>query len=223
MTLAVAPENTLLSAPDMYMEKLVVGKPARGVIDLEQGLEWNLRQIAKAQDKRLDQLLLATLDKPRHQSAIELCKQLGVRVIVLPDGDVAASVLCCQAEQPIDVMYTIGGAPEGVVSACVAQALEGDMQARLLPFSQAKGVSADSAEKERIERVRCDKMGVNIGQVYPLSGLVKAEDVTVALCGITQGDLCQGITATTNGLRTQTCLLNAKARTISKVETVHFA
>ena len=86
------------------------------------------------------------LDKPRHEAVIEKMYQLGVRVFTIPDGDVAASVLCCLPEAEIDMVYGIGGAPEGVVAAAAIRALGGDMQSRLLPRDQVKGDTPENKE-----------------------------------------------------------------------------
>ena len=120
--MAFAPRDSLLHAPDMYMKKLVVNRLAAGAIDLSLPLADNLRNVARALGKPLDKLRMVTLDKPRLSAAIEEATQLGVKVFALPDGDVAASVLTCWQDNPYDVMYTIGGAPEGVISACAVKA-----------------------------------------------------------------------------------------------------
>lgn len=116
--MAFAPRGSLLHAPDMYMKKLVVNRQAKGVINLALSLTDNLRNVARALNKPLEDLRMVTLDKPRLKPAITQATQLGVKVFALPDGDVAASVLTCLQDNPYDLMYTIGGAPEGVISAC---------------------------------------------------------------------------------------------------------
>ncbi|WP_182397017.1 fructose-bisphosphatase class II, partial [Salmonella enterica] len=131
-----------LHAPDMYMKKLVVNRQAKGVINLALSLTDNLRNVARALNKPLEDLRMVTLDKPRLKPASTQATQLGVKVFALPDGDVAASVLTCLQDNPYDLMYTIGGAPEGVISACAVKALGGDMQAELLDFCEAKGDNA---------------------------------------------------------------------------------
>lgn len=131
-----ASRGSLLHAPDMYMKKLVVNRQAKGVINLALSLTDNLRNVARALNKPLEDLRMVTLDKPRLKPAITQATQLGVKVFALPDGDVAASVLTCLQDNPYDLMYTIGGAPEGVISACAVKALGGDMQAELLDFCE---------------------------------------------------------------------------------------
>lgn len=115
--MAFASRGSLLHAPDMYMKKLVVNRQAKGVINLALSLTDNLRNVARALNKPLEDLRMVTLDKPRLKPAITQATQLGVKVFALPDGDVAASVLTCLQDNPYDLMYTIGGAPEGVISA----------------------------------------------------------------------------------------------------------
>lgn len=139
--MAFAPRGSLLHAPDMYMKKLVVNRFAKGAINLALPLADNLRNVAEALGKPLERLRMVTLDKPRLQPAIAEATRLGVKVFALPDGDVAASVLACMQENPYDLMYTIGGAPEGVISACAVKALGGDMQAELIDFCEAKGIT----------------------------------------------------------------------------------
>jgi fructose-1,6-bisphosphatase class II len=170
--MAFAPRGSLLHAPDMYMRKLVVNRCAKGAINLALPLADNLRNVAEALGKPLERLRMVTLDKPRLQPAIAEATRLGVKVFALPDGDVAASVLACMQDNPYDLMYTIGGAPEGVISACAVKALRGDMQAELIDFCEAKGDSADHRLIATQERQRCAEMGVEINRIYTLDELV---------------------------------------------------
>lgn len=143
--MAFAPRGSLLHAPDMYMKKLVVNRQAKGVINLALSLTDNLRNVARALNKPLEDLRMVTLDKPRLKPAITQATQLGVKVFALPDGDVAASVLTCLQDNPYDLMYTIGGAPEGVISACAVKALGGDMQRNCSTFVKRKGTTLTTA------------------------------------------------------------------------------
>ena len=111
--MAVGDKGCFLNAPDMYMEKLIVGPGAKGAIDLNLPLEENLHNIARALNKPLGELTVTVLAKPRHDAAIAQLQQLGVRVFAIPDGDVAASILTCMPDSEVDVLYGIGGAPEG--------------------------------------------------------------------------------------------------------------
>ncbi|MFA0070094.1 fructose-bisphosphatase class II, partial [Vibrio breoganii] len=106
-----------------------------------------------------------TLAKPRHDQVIADMQAMGVRVFAVPDGDVAASILTCMPDSEVDVMYCIGGAPEGVVSAAVIRALDGDMHARLLPRHEVKGDTKENRKHGELELERCAEMGVTAGIV----------------------------------------------------------
>lgn len=219
--MAFAPRGSLLHAPDMYMKKLVVNRQAKGVINLARPLADNLRQVAKALGKPLDRLRMATLDKPRLQPAIAEATQLGVKVFALPDGDVAASVLACLQDNPYDLMYTIGGAPEGVISACAVKALGGDMQAELIDFCEAKGDTAEHRVISAQERQRCAEMGVEVNRIYTLDELVAGHDVLFSATGVTGGDLVNGIQQVAKGVRTQTLLIGGADRTCNIIDSLH--
>lgn len=136
--LAAGSKETFLQAPDMYMEKLVVDSEAKGMIDLDLPLEQNIRRVASKKGKLLTQMTVAILAKPRHDEIIKTVQKLGVKVMAIPDGDVAAAVQCCLPDSDLDLVYGIGGAPEGVVAAAAVRALGGDIQGRLIPRNQAR-------------------------------------------------------------------------------------
>lgn len=219
--MAFAPQGSLLHAPDMYMKKLVVNQRARGAINLALSLEENLRNVALALGKPLEALRMVTLDKPRLKPAIQAATRLGVKVFALADGDVAASVMTCQHENPFDVMYTIGGAPEGVISACAVKALDGDMQAELIDFSQAKGETQEHCQIAEDERRRCAMMGVEVNRIYTLDELVKSDDILFCATGVTDGDLLKGIHQYSGKVHTQTLLINGADRTCNIIDSLH--
>ncbi|WP_436858292.1 class II fructose-bisphosphatase [Citrobacter tructae] len=219
--MAFAPKGSLLHAPDMYMKKLVVNRQAKGAIDLTLPLADNLYKVAQALGKPLDALRMVTLDKPRLHPAINEATALGVKVFALPDGDVAASVLTCMQDNPYDLMYTIGGAPEGVISACAVKALGGDMQAELIDFCQAKGDCADHRLVAAEERQRCKEMGVAVNCVYALDELVGSRDILFSATGVTGGDLVKGVQRVANGVRTQTLLIGGADQTCNIIDSLH--
>ncbi|MGK9175450.1 class II fructose-bisphosphatase [Yokenella regensburgei] len=219
--MAFAPRGSLLHAPDMYMKKLVVNGRAAGAIDLALPLAENLRNIASALGKPLESLRMVTLDKLRLQPMIAEATRLGVKVFALPDGDVAASVLTCQQDNPYDLMFTIGGAPEGVISACAVKALGGDMQAELIDFCQAKDDSAENRTIAQQERQRCTEMGVEVNRVYSLEELAGGRDILFSATGVTGGDLVNGIQQVANGVRTQTLLIGGADRTCNIINSLH--
>lgn len=220
--MAVGDKGSFLNAPDMYMEKLIVGPGAKGAIDLNLPLEENLHNIARALNKPLGELTVTVLAKPRHDAVIAQLQQLGVRVFAIPDGDVAASILTCMPDSEVDVLYGIGGAPEGVVSAAVIRALDGDMQGRLLARHHVKG---DNEENRRIgenELARCKTMGIEAGKVLRLDEMARSDNVVFSATGITKGDLLDGITRKGNMATTETLLIRGKSRTIRRIQSIHY-
>ncbi|MFP1916972.1 class II fructose-bisphosphatase [Lonsdalea quercina] len=220
--LAVAEKGAFLHAPDMYMEKLIVGPQAKGAIDLNRPLEENLREVAKKLNKPLHELTVTTLAKPRHDAIIADMQRLGVKVFAIPDGDVAASILTCMPDSEVDVLYGIGGAPEGVISAAVIRALDGDMQGRLLARHEVKG---DNEENRRIgeqELARCREMGIEAGNVLTLGDMARNDNVIFSATGITKGDLLEGIARSGNMATTETLLIRGKSRTIRRIRSTHY-
>ncbi len=176
--MAVGDKGCFLNAPDMYMEKLIVGPGAKGAIDLNLPLEENLHNIARALNKPLGELTVTVLAKPRHDAVIAQLQQLGVRVFAIPDGDVAASILTCMPDSEVDVLYGIGGAPEGVVSAAVIRALDGDMQGRLLARHHVKG--------DNEEELKLALPELNIGLVH---GRMKPAEKQAVMQAFKQGEM----------------------------------
>lgn len=220
--LSAGEKGSFLKAPDMYMEKLVVGPGAKGCIDLEKPLTENLENIAAALGKSLDTLTVITLAKPRHDQMIKEMQQMGVRVFAVPDGDVAASILSCMPDSEVDAMYCIGGAPEGVVSAAVIRALNGDMQGRLLPRHEVKGDTEENRIHGEKELERCAEMGVEARKVMKMEEMVRSDNVVFSATGITKGDLLEGITRQGNIATTETLVIRGKSRTIRRIKSTHY-
>ncbi|MFC1187447.1 class II fructose-bisphosphatase [Pasteurella multocida] len=220
--LAAGGKETFLKAPDMYMEKLVVGPEVKGMVDLNLPLEQNLRRVASKMGKLLSQLTVITLDKPRHHEMIKRMQQLGVKVLAIPDGDVAASILCCLPDGGVDMLYGIGGAPEGVIAAAAVRALGGDMQARLLPRDHVKGDTPENQALAAEEIRRCQEMGIEVNQVLKLEDLVRDDNLVFSATGITNGDLLKGIHRKGNLATTETLLIRGRSRTIRRIQSVHY-
>ena len=219
--LAAAEKGTLLQAPDMYMEKLVVGPEAKGVIDLDKSLEDNIRAVAKALNKDLKDVMVAILDKPRHKKVIERIKELGVKMYAFSDGDVAASILTSIVDSDVDMMYGIGGAPEGVISAAVIRILGGDMQGRLILRSDVKGSDDKNDKISEDEARRCKEVGVEVGKKLLLEDLVSTDEIIFSATGITSGDLLEGVKRKGNIARTQTLLVRGTSKTVRYINSVH--
>ncbi|MEY1578865.1 class II fructose-bisphosphatase [Providencia manganoxydans] len=220
--LAAAPTGTLLQAPDMYMEKLVVGSAAKEAVHLANPLEKNLENLSAALNKPISNLSIAVLDKPRHQHIMQTLRNFGAKVIPIPDGDVLASLLAILPEHAIDMMYGTGGAPEGIISAAIARALGGDMQARLVSRIQAKGDTPQNRLLAEQEAIRCQQMGVNIGEILTLDTMVSTDDVMFAATAITPTILMDGISLNSQSRTSNTLLINGHNRSLKIINNRHF-
>lgn len=220
--LAAGGKNTFLKAPDMYMEKLVVGSNVKGIIDLNLPLEQNLRRIASKLGKSLSDLTVMVLAKPRHDAVIKQIHNLGAKVLAIPDGDVAGSVLCCLPDAEVDLLYGIGGAPEGVAAAAAIRALGGDMQARLIPRNEVKGDTEENKKIAANEIQRCAALGIKVNEVLKLEDLVRDDNLVFTATGITNGNLLKGISRKGNLASTETILIRGKSRTIRKIQSIHY-
>ena len=201
--LAAADKGGFLKAPDMYMEKLIVGSDARAV------------------GKKYSDLTCVTLAKPRHEKAIKTMHELGLRVYAIPDGDVAASVLTCMPDSDIDFLYCIGGAPEGVISAAVARSLEGDMQGRLIPRHIAKGDTPENRAHGENEIARCKTMGIEPLTVLKLEDMVRTDSIIVSITGSTKGDLLDGVTLDGNIAKTESIMIRGTSKTVRRIKALH--
>lgn len=219
--LAVGSKGSFLKAPDMYMEKLIVGPQAKGTIDLERPLMENIESVSKALGKSLHEMMIVVLDKPRHTQVIKDLQRLGIKVYALPDGDVAGSILTCLVDSDVDMLYGVGGAPEGVISAAVIRALGGDMQARLKLRNEVKGVSLENDKISNFEKSRCEEMGLRVGEVLRMEDLVKDDEVIFSATGITGGDLLRGIFRRGMIAKTQTLVVRGRSKTIRYINSVH--
>lgn len=207
---AVAPQGCLLHAPDMYMEKIAVGPEAKGCIDLTASITANLRWVARAKGKQVSELTVVILDRERHKSIIQECREAGARIKLITDGDVAPAVAAAIEGTGVDMLLGIGGAPEGVLTAAAIKCLGGDMQARLHPETEA-------------EVERCKAMGIaDPTQILRLEDLVKGDDVFFAASGITDGDLLRGVRFHGNHQgNTHSIALRGKTGTIRFIEATH--
>ncbi len=220
--LAAGGKQTFLRAPDMYMEKLVVGAEMKGMIDLSLPIEQNLRRVAQKLGKSMSQVTVMVLAKPRHDQVIKKIQQLGARVLAIPDGDVAGALLCCLPDGGVDMLYGIGGAPEGVVTAAAVRALGGDMQARLLPRNQVKEDTPENQKIAEEEIRRCTQNGIAVNQILRLEDLAKDDNLAFVATGITNGELLKGIQRKGNLAITETLLIRGKSRTIRRIQSTHY-
>ncbi|NMA54357.1 MAG: class II fructose-bisphosphatase [Firmicutes bacterium] len=206
---AVAEEDCFLHAPDVYMEKIAVGKWAKGKIDLDAPVIDNLAAVAKGTGKNISDLVVVVLDRPRNADLIAEIKAAGARLQLISDGDVAPAIAAGINEEAPDMVWGIGGAPEGVLSAAALKCLGGEMQARLKPMSLA-------------ELERCQRMGiVEVDKLLQMEDLVCGEEVMCAVTGITDGDLLEGVRYRGHEVRTSSLVMRATTGTVRFIKAIH--
>ena len=195
---AAAPPGALWGTKAaFYMDKLVVGSGAAGVIDLDASAEENLEAVAKALGKKVQDLTVVVLEKPRHEDLIERVRKLGCAVIAIPDGDVMGSLRVLVPHGKADVAMGIGGAPEGVITACATRLLGGDMLARPAPQSDD-------------ERSEMEKEGIDLERVLKLDDLVGSSECAFIATGVTTSALLPGPEPTPWGVRVRSILVTPK-------------
>jgi fructose-1,6-bisphosphatase II len=208
--MAAAPAGTMFDpGPCVYMEKLVVGPDAADAIDLDQGLAENLRAVAATTGRDVGELTVVMLDRDRHEEAKRTVREVGARLSLITDGDVAASIVAAWDDRPqIDVLYGIGGTPEGVITACAVKALEGRMLGRLWARSDA-------------ERAAAEEAGYDLEAVLTQDDLVSADDCFISCTGITQGSLLRGVNFDKRGATTESLVMRSKSGTVRVIRARH--
>lgn len=207
--MAVAKKGGLLHAPDMYMDKIVVGPKAKGAIDINLSPEENMRNVAKALGKDVSELNIVMLERERHQYIVDAARKLGARCKFISDGDVSPVIATSFGTEGIDMMMGKGGAPEGVIAAAAIKCMGGDMQGRLVPETE-----------EEVRRVH--EMGIaDVNKVLTLDDLVSTDDVYFVATGVTNGDMLKGVRFTEKYAVTHTVVMRGVTGTIRFIEAYH--
>ena len=207
--IALSERGTMFNpGPCVYMEKIATGPEAADAIDLTASVKANLKWVAKALRKDVADVTAVILDRDRHTHIIKECREAGARIRLIPDGDVAGAISTAWPESGADILFGIGGTPEGVIAACALKALGGAMQGRLWPRNDE-------------ERQRAIDAGYDLDQVLTLDDLVSGEDVFFAATGITDGELLRGVRFRGDGATTQSLVMRSKSGTIRKMEATH--
>ncbi|WP_135466950.1 class II fructose-bisphosphatase [Crenalkalicoccus roseus] len=206
---ALAPRGGFLHAPDIYMDKIAVGPNLpEGVVDLDETVERNLRELAKAKKRDVSDLVVCILDRDRHKELIKQCRAAGARIMLIPDGDVAGVVATTQPDTGVDIYLGSGGAPEGVLAAAALRCTGGQMQGRLL-----------FENEDQIARAR--DMGIaDPKRKYGLLDMAKGE-VMFAATGVTGGPMLSGVRRFGNGARTHSIVMRSKSGTVRYIEAHH--
>lgn len=207
--LAASERGGLLHAPDLYMQKLVVGPSAKGKVHLDAPVADNLRIIAEGLHRTVADLTVVVLERPRHEELIARIREAGARIQLIGDGDLSAAISAAVSGTGVHAVMGTGGAPEGVISAAALKCLGGEIQGRLV-------VDANTASREKAET-----MGVDFDRIYKTDDLAPGEHIIFAATGVTKGNLLNGVHYFGDGVRTQSLILNRIPRQVRFVDTVH--
>jgi fructose-1,6-bisphosphatase II len=208
--LAASEKGGLLNAPDTYMEKLCVGPIAAGRVDIRLSPLENLNLIAEALGRKVGDLTIVILDRPRHAELIDTIRGAGARIKLISDGDLSAAVSCAVMGTGVHAVMGTGGAPEGVLTAAALRCLGGEIQARL-------------RFRNDEERARAERMGTSSDEerVYTTIDLAPGETLVFSATGVTEGDLLQGVRFFGGGARTHSLVMGYQSKQVRFVDTVH--
>ncbi|MEE9599950.1 MAG: class II fructose-bisphosphatase [Anaerolineales bacterium] len=208
-TVAIAPRDTMFDpGPFVYMDKIAVGPKAKGLIDIEAPLKENLNKIALSEGKAINDITVVVLQRPRHDELIQEIREIGARIRLIPDGDVAGALMTCLPESGIDVLLGVGGTPEGVLAACAIRAMGGELQGKLYVRNQ---------EEKKLGL----KMGYSLDKVITMDDLVSSNDVFFAATGITDGELLGGVRYMGHGAETESLVIRGKTGTVRWINAKH--
>ncbi len=194
--------------PIVYMEKLAVGPDGAGVVDIRLPVDKNLRALAKAKRCDIADLTACVLDRDRHIELIREIREAGARIKLIGDGDVAGAIACAWPDSGVDILFGIGGTPEGVIAAAALKAMGGDLQGRLY--------ARDDAERDLAL-----ELGYDLEAVLGLEDLVKGDNCFFAATGITTGDLLKGVDFRGNTVTTQSLVMRSRSGTVRMIDAIH--
>ena len=207
--LAASERGGLLHAPDLYMEKIVVGPSCRGAVELDAPVTDNLKAIAKRLERDVEDLVIIVLDRPRHEKLIADIRTAGARIRLIGDGDLSAGISAAVVGTGVHAVMGIGGAPEGVLTAAALRCLNGEILGRL--------VVSKAEHAERLE-----KMGVKDSKrIYDTEDLAPGKKMIFACSGVTDGNLLRGVRFFGEGIRTQSMILTLDNRQVRFIDSVH--
>jgi fructose-1,6-bisphosphatase II len=207
--LAASEKHGLLHAPDLYMEKIVVGPACRGAVDLDATPEHNLHAIAKRLNRDIEDLVVTVLDRPRHEKLIEEIREAGARIRLIGDGDLSAGISAAVIGTGIHAVMGTGGAPEGVLTAAALRCLNGQILGRLV-----------ASKPEHLARLA--QMGIkDPKRIYDTQDLAPGKKLIFACTGVTEGNLLRGVRFFGDGVRTQSLIMTLEDRVVRFIDTVH--
>ena len=207
--ISVAERGTMFDpGPCVYMEKIAVGPEAADVVDLDASVTANLQAVAKAKGEEVRDVTAVILDRDRHAEIVRECREAGARVKLIPDGDVAGAIATAWPGSGTDILFGIGGTPEGVIAACALKALGGTILGKLV------------ARNDEERRAALDG-GYDLDRILTTDDLVSSDDAFFAATGISDGELVRGVRYFADGAYTQTVVMRSKSGTIRTIDATH--
>ncbi len=194
--------------PCVYMKKVAVGQRGRGAIDVNASITDNLKELSRALKKPVQELGVIVLDRPRHDELIAEVREAGARISLISDGDVAGAIATCWPDSGVDVLFGIGGTPEGVLAAAAIKGLGGEIQGVLHPRNDD-------------ERNAAESLGYDLSRVLATDDLVAGDDCFFAATAVTDGDFLRGVRFYDFGATTQSLVVRSRSGTVRTVETFH--
>ena len=220
--LAASERGGLLNAPDIYMDKIVVGPSCRGAIDIDAAVKDNLKAIARKLSRDIEDLTVMVLDRSRHRKLIADVRSVGARIRLIGDGDLSAGISAAVAGTNIHALMGIGGAPEGVLTAAAMKCLNGEIQARLVFDPERLDVDKSKVPPAETVLSRLKEMGINDpNKVYDTNDLAPGKKIIFVASGVTDGSLLRGVRFFGAGHRTHSLVMTTESRHIRFVDTVH--
>jgi fructose-1,6-bisphosphatase class II len=209
--LAASERGGLLHAPDLYMEKLVVGPSSKHAVHLDASVADNVNAIAKCLGREMEDLVVVVLDRPRHEKLIEDIRATGARIRLIGDGDLSAGISAAVAGSGVHAVMGTGGAPEGVLTAAAMRCLNGEILARLV-------VSKPEHEE------RCRAMGItDFKRIYRARDLAPGERIVFAATGVTDGTIMRGVRFFGDGTRTSSVIMQNNPHQIRFIDSIHIS
>jgi fructose-1,6-bisphosphatase II len=207
--IAVSEKGTMFDpGPCMYMEKIAVGPDVKGCIDINASYTDNLKWIAKAKGENVRDLTVMILERDRHKALIEEVRATGARIKLISDGDIFGAIATAWPDAGVDVLFGIGGTPEGVTSAAALKCMGGEIQGKLWPRN-------DQERKAALEA------GYDLNQVLTTDDLVRGDNCFFAATGVTDGELLKGVRFHAGGAITQSLVMRSHSGTVRMIEARH--
>jgi fructose-1,6-bisphosphatase II len=206
---AVAEQGALYNWQGLaYMDKLAVGEKAKGVIDINAPVAYNIRAVARTLGKQVEDVTVVVLDRPRHKDLIREIRHTGARIKLILHGDVSAGVMTAIENAPADLLMGIGGAPEAVITAAALKCMGGEIQCKIWPRNDE-------------EQAHVAERGLDVTQVFTTKDLVQGDNVFFAATGITPGEFLRGTEYFGGGARTHSVVMRSRSGTVRYIDSTH--